>query len=374
VTIRALLLVVAAGMLAPAAAGAPPTRLADLPGVEALRPVPPLAPPQPPATEAPRLRGAVFSEERVLVGIAADGAATRVKVTQRLRVRSLGDYAFFIPAPASSVRAGPGSQSQPGFRPNQTVWQGFSPRRKVLSAVAELRPGGSVPALPVRVRVTGAPARAGPFQLAITVENTTGTPAAAFTADAVPADIARAGEALRAASRINRPIEGSFVRIRGETERVTLHVSAHLIARGSVAFPGGAVRVLTPSRFAVHLDRGRLLVTVRGVARRAATPRVRIVVSPSVGAAIPPRSARTFRATVLGYLRYARTRQYETYIANPDPLGPSRATYVYDSAAAKRTAPPEEAENSGDSALPPVLVVGGLALLGLGLVVLWAHL
>ncbi len=372
--LRPLPIVVAAGMLAPTAAAAPPTGLADLPGVEALRPVPPLAPPQPPVTEVPRLRGTVFSQERVLVGISPEGAATTVEVTQRLLIRALGDYAFFIPAPAVSVRAGPGSQSQPGFRPNQIVWQGFSPRRKVLSAAAALRPAGSVPALPVRIRVTGAPVGPGPFQLAIRLENTTRTPAAAFTADAVQADIARAQEALRSASRSNRPIEGSFVRIRGQTGPVTLHVSAPLGIRGSVDFPAGAVGGLTPTRFTRRLDRGTLRVTVRGVARRAAVPRLRIVATPLVAAALPPGSARTLRATVLGYLRYARTRQYQTYIANPDPLGPSRATYVYDTAAAKRTAPPAEAEHSDDSGLPPALVVGGLALLGLGLVVLWAHL
>lgn len=372
--LRPLLLVVAAGMLAPTAAAAPPTGLADLPGVEALRPVPPLAPPQPPVTEVPRLRGTVFSQERVLVGISPEGAATTVEVTQRLHIRALGDYAFVIPAPAVSVRAGPRSQSQPGFRPNQIVWQGFSPRRKVLSAVAELRNAGSVPALPARIRVTGAPVRPGPFQLVIRLENTTRTPAAAFTADAAQADIARARETLRSASRSNRPIEGSFVRIRGLTRPVTLHVSALLGLRGSVDFPAGAVEGLTPTHFTRRLDRGTLRVTVRGVARRAAVPRLRIVASPSVAAAIPPSSARTLRATILGYLRYARTQQYHTFLANPDPRGPSSATYVYDTAAAQRSAPQSEQRSSDDPAVPAAILLGGVALIGVALVVLWAHL
>lgn len=372
--LRPLLLVVAAGMLAPTAAGAPPTGLADLPGMGALRPVPPLAPPQPPVTEVPRLRGTAFSQERVLVGISPEGAATTVEVTQRLLVRALGDYAFFIPAPAVSVRAGPGSQSQPGFRPNQIVWQGFSPRRRVLAARAELRPPESAPALPLRVRVTGAPVRPGPFEVAITLENSTRSRAFGFTGDAVGADVAQALRALRAAAGIDRPIEGRVVRVRGVTRRVMLQVSAPLFLRGSIGFPAGAVSAVRPSRFAARLDRGTLRLTVRGIARRAAVPRLRIVARPLVAAALPPRSARTLRATVLGYLRYARTRQYQTYIANPDPLGPSRATYVYDTAAAKPTAAPLEPENSDDSSLPPALVVGGLALLGLGLVVLWAHL
>jgi hypothetical protein len=373
VNLRLLLLVVAAGTLAPTAIAAPPARLVDLPGAEALQPVPPLAPPQPPVTEVPRIRGTVSSNERVVVGITPDGRPTSVTVVQRLLVRSLGDYTFYIPAPAVTVVAAPGSESQPGFRPNQIVWQGFSPRRKVLGARAELRPLESVSVLPLRVHVTGAPVRPGPFELVIALENSTLSRAFGFTGDAVGADVAQALGALRAAAGIDRPIEGRVVRVRGATRRVMLQVSAPLALQGSLGFPAGAVRAVRPSRFTARLDRGTLRLRVRGVARRAAVPKLRIVATPVVAAALPPRSARTLGATVLGYLRYARTRQYQTYIANPDPGGPSRATYVYDTAPAKRTAPPADAEHSDDSALLAALVVGGLALLGLGLVVLWAH-
>jgi hypothetical protein len=372
--VRLLLLALAAAALAPTANAAPPVRLADLPGVEALRPVPPLAPPQPPVTEVARLRGTVFAQERVVVGIAAGGAPTTVSVVQRLVVRALGDYTFFIPAPAVGVVAAEGSESQPGFRPNQIVWQGFSPRRKVLAARAELRLADSASALPLRVRVTGAPVRPGPFELMITIENATRTPAAGFTADALATDVVRELDALRAAARINRPIEGRVVRIRGESRPVMLDVSAPLDLSGSVAFPAGTARTLEPTRFTRRLGGGALRVTVRGVARRAAAPRLRIVARPVVRAAIPPRSARTLRAAVLGYLRYARTRQYQAFLANPDPRGPSATTYVYDTAAAERTDPSPRRRPTDDSELPTAIVLGGLALLGLGLVVLWAHL
>jgi hypothetical protein len=374
VNFRLLLLVIAAGTLAPTAIAAPPARLVDLPGAEALQPVPPLAPPQPPVTEVPRIRGTVSSHERVVVGITPDGTPTSVTVVQRLLVRSLGDYTFYIPAPAVSVVAAPGSESQPGFRPNQIVWQGFSPRRKVLAARAELRPPESAPALPLRVRATGAPVRPGPFEVVITLANSTRSHAFGFTGDAVGGDVAQTLRALRGAAGIDRPIEGRVVRVRGATRRVMLQVSAPLSLQGSIGFPAGAVSAVRPRRFTTRLERGTLRLTVRGIARRAAVPRLRIVARPLVAAALPPRSARTLRATVLGYLRYARTRQYETYIANPDPIGPSRATYVYDTAAAKRTAVPPGLQHSDDSVLPAALAVGGLALLGLGLVVVWAHL
>ena len=56
-----MLLAVAVAALAPTAASAQQFRLLELPGVEVLPRVPPLAPPQPPITETPRLRGSVFA-------------------------------------------------------------------------------------------------------------------------------------------------------------------------------------------------------------------------------------------------------------------------------------------------------------------------
>jgi hypothetical protein len=371
--VRPLLFVLAAGTLAPTAGGAPPLRLADLPGVEALRPIPPLAPPQPPATEVPRLRGTVSVQERVVVEITPQGAARNIEVEQRLRLRSLGDYTFFIPAPAIAVVTARGSESQPGFRPNQIVWQGFSPRRKVLAARARLRLAESVSALPLRVRMAGAPVRPGPFELALTIENTTGTPAAAFTADVVRADVVRALAALRAAARRNRPIEGRVVRIRGQENPVRLYIRAPLALSGAVRFPAGSVRALAPARFRRRLEGGALRLTVRGVALRAAVPRLKLVARPLVRAALPPRSARTFEAVLLGYLRYARARQYQAFLANPDPRGPSVTEYVYETSAAVRR-PVEQPPPGDDSALPTALVAVGLTLLGLGLVVVWAHL
>ena len=365
-------MVAAAGALAPAGGAAPPLHVAVLPGPEALPPVPPLAPPQPPLTETPRLRGSVFAREQVVVGMAPDGAPRTVTVSQRLLVRALGDYAFFVPAPAVRVVAGPGSQSRPGLRPNQIVWQGFSPRRKVLIAVADLRPGGSVPALPIRVRVTGAPVRPGRFELAISLENATRTRASAFTADVPPAEVAAALGALRAAARSDRPVTDQAVRIRGVSRAKTVVAWAALAVRGSATFPAGAVTDLEPARF-TGLLRGRTLrVTVRGTARQATMPRLTLVIEPVPRAALPPRSVGTFDATVAGYLRYARTLQFERYLANPDPNGRTVTTYLYETATPPRTS--ADAGPSGDdSGLPTAVVVGLVMLVGVGLVVLWAH-
>jgi hypothetical protein len=371
------LAIVIGGLIPPAVAASPPLRLVELPGVEAVPQVPPLSPPQPPLVETARLRGTVSARERVVVGIDPGGTPTKVSVVQRLTVRALGDYAFFIPAPAESVATAEGSESQPGFRPNQIVWQGFSPRRKVLAAVVNLRLGGSVAALPIRIRVSGAPVRPGPFELVLSLENATGTQVQTFTADAPESDVSAAVDALRAAARIGRAVEGRAVRIRGTSTPTTIDVSAALALRGTVRFPADSVRDVTPARFSGVVGgerRSTLRVTVRGVALRPAAPRLRVVAEPVADAALPPASARTLDAAITAYLRYARTRQYLTFLANPDLRGPSRTTYVFETAAPERPAVGPGPEPSDDSGVPVPVIAAGLALLGLGLVVLWAHL
>lgn len=376
-----LVLAVAVAAPAPAAtAASPPLRLVELPGAEALPRVPPVAPPQPPITETPRLRGTVAARERVIVGIGKDGTPNQVRVVQRLLVRSLGDYAFVIPAPALSVEAAEGSESQPGLRPNQIVWQGFSPRRKVLAATARLRLVDSVAALPIRIRVSGTPVRSGPFELVLSLENATGAQARVFSGDAPETDVAAALDALRAAVQIQRPVEGRVVRVRGTRVPRTVDVSAALSVRGTIRFPAGAVRDVRTPRFSgvVGGDKpSTLRVRVRGVALRPVAARIRVVAEPVVEGIAPRRRSgpQLLETAISAYLRYARTRQYETYLANPDVRGPSTTTYVFESAEPERPAPPAgtEAPNDG-SELPLPVVVAGLALLGLGLVVVWAHL
>jgi hypothetical protein len=353
-------------------AAAPPAQLAELPGVQALPPVPPLAPPQPPLVETPRLRGTVANRQRVVVGLDADGAPNRVRVVQRLIVRALGDYTFLIPAPAVSVVAAPGSESQPGLRPNQIVWRGFSPRRKVLAAIADLRLGDAAGALPIRVRVSGLPTRPGPFELVLSIENTTRTRGRAFRADAEQGELADALAALRRSAPLHREVDEQTIRISGQSRPANVEAWAPLELRGSVVFPPGTVRGLTRTRFTRRLGRQTLSLRFEGVASRAAAPRVRITASPSTAAAVPA-SAPTLDAVVAAYLRYARTLQYRSFLANPGPLGPSSTTYVYETAAAER-ATPQRPDPDDDSVLPAAVLLGGLGLLGLGLVVLWAHL
>jgi hypothetical protein len=182
---------------------------------------------------------------------------------------------------------------------------------------------------------------------------------------------------LRAAAKIGQAVEGRAVPIRGSSRPTTIDVSAALAVRGEIRFPADSVRDLTPARFSGAIGGGKpstLRVTVRGVALRPAAPTIRVVAEPVVDAALPRPPARTLNTAITAYLRYARTRQYLTFLANPDARGPSRTTYVFETAAPEPSAARPGPEPEDDSGLPAIAVAAGLALLALGLVVLWAHL
>ena len=361
------------GALAPGAAVAQPGQLLEVPG-EALPAVPPLAPPQPPllpGTDIEPLRGTAVATERVRVAIAGDGSPTAARVTQRLQLRSVGDFALFVPAPAASVVALEDSDSQPGLRPNQIVWRGFAQGRKTLAADAELRLRDAASALPVRIRIAGAPTAAGAFELVVTVEDASVATVrtADGTADAV--DLVRALRRLRAAARARTSADAA-IPLRGRLSETSREVTAAFGVRGSLTFPPEAARVRGATTFSAELGgERRVRFAFRGTAARAVAPRLRIVVEPVPAAAVP--HAADLDAVATGYLRYARTLQYEQFLANPDPNGRSRTTYVFETETEAPAATPAP-KNDGDDALPlPLLALGGTLLVG-ALVVLWAHL
>jgi hypothetical protein len=364
------------GALAPGAAlAAQPTQLLELPG-EVLPAVPPLAPPQPPlrpGADVEPLRGTAAALQRVDVAIAGDGSPTAVTVTQRLELRSVGDYVLFVPAPATAVAATEESASQPGLRPNQIIWRGFAQGRKTLGAVAELRLRETASALPVRIRIEGAPAAAGPFELVVTVEDASAVTVrtADGTADAV--DLGRALRSLRAAAQA-RTSAAAAIPLRGLSFETSREVTAAFRVSGSLTFPPGAARIRGATTFSGALggEQRRVRFAIRGTATRAVAPRLRLLVEPVPAAAVP--RAADLDAIATGYLDYARTRQYDQFLANPDPNGRSRTTYVFETDTERPAAIPAPEEDGEDEALPlPLIALGGALLLG-GLVVLWAHL
>lgn len=373
---RVVAAVAVVAALAPGAAvAAQPAQLLELPG-EALPAVPPLAPPQPPlrpGADVEPLRGTAAAAERVRVAIAADGSPTAVTVTQRLELTSVGDFVLFVPAPATAVAAIGDSDSQPGLRPNQIVWRGFAQGRETLAAAAQLRLRDAALALPVRIRIAGVPNAAGPFELVVTVEDASAVTVrtADGTADAV--DLVRALRRLRAAARARTSADAA-IPLRGRLSETSREVTAAFRVSGRLTFPPGAARVRGATTFSDALggEQRSVRFAIRGTAARAVAPRLRLVVEPVPAAAVP--RAADLDAVATGYLGYARTRQYHEFLANPDPNGGSRTTYVFQTEAEGPAATPAPEEDGDAEALPlPLIALGGALLVG-ALVVLWAHL
>ena len=85
------------------------------------------------------------SDQRVRAGVDAEGRVVAVRVLQRLHLTGTGDYLIVVSAPVLDVRAGPGSQSEPGQRRGQILWSGFSSKRRLLAADAKPAPGAGAP-------------------------------------------------------------------------------------------------------------------------------------------------------------------------------------------------------------------------------------
>jgi hypothetical protein len=358
----------------------------------------PKTPPLAPATAgvpplAPRFFGKLACRERVIVGLEGDGTPRSVRVLQTIVLNQLGDYVFAVPAPVRSVLPGPGTDSSPGRRENQILWQGFSPGHRVLAAWAELRPAESVGSLPLRVRVTtevaGSPLgpgekRSGDLQVTLTAENATTAQAKSFTAEPDPAELAVVLGRIRSAIRRDVFAEGLNVRLRSSMTPVEARVAVPLKIDGTLTFAPGTVElrgarggVVPISGLLDGLRHSRLRVVLRGRATNASAPRLelRVRTADIADSVKESQDARTRLAgTIALELAYAHKRQYDMFLASPDQAGPTSTTYVYRTSAAPR--PATSAAGSGGE--------GGHALgwivLGLALVagvptaaVIWAH-
>jgi hypothetical protein len=338
--------VAAAAIFAPGAvAAAPPVSLPWPPTV--LPQVPPLAPetsgvlPLP-----PRFLRQLSNRERIVVGLDKDGKPTSVRVLQTIELKRLGDYVLTIPAPVLSVTPGPGTESQPGQRENQVLWEGFSPGRRVLAAWADLQVAAAVAGLPVEVDVE-------PGE--VTVRNITGARVPSFTADPVPASIAQVSARVRAAVRANVFAEGLNVALRGKQTPEPLRVAAPLVVRGVVRVTGERVP------FSGVLDgvrRSELRVPIPD-----GDPKIEMRVrTADIDLSRPARDPRALLAqTIELELTYARKRQFDQFLVSPDQTGPSSSTYVYRTAAPRPAA--EAAPAAGDEDYTVGWIVLGLLLL-----------
>jgi len=306
-----------------------------------------------------------------------------VRVRQRLVVAGKGDYQLAVEAPLVDVRRGLGSQSEPGFRADQLLWAGFSPGRKVLAADVVLRTMPAARYLPLRLDLQRDAEGA-----SLTVTNATTTPEMEYVGVVRPPEMAKLLDVTRRASLAGVRLRGSFATFVGPVRirKRPLVIEAPLRVEGGLRLPGGP-----PVSFSRVLGDGRpLSFTVR--VKGAGTPVVHLRASPTaVLRLLRPPGASTWAAAVRrrrqdpGFLlrrlletrmRLVRADQYQTFIADPDADGRSRAVYEYATVTARPTtqrAAAPEPSGGGSDALLIALVIAGSVVAATGGLVLWAH-
>jgi hypothetical protein len=290
----------------------------------------------------------VRSATTVEVSVDRRGTPFAVVATQRLDVRVLGDYAFTIGAPVRAVEPTPGSASTPGLRANAILWAGFDPGRRLLAARATLEPRAVAAALPLRIEPRG-PATA--------LVNVTGVTVGAYTAAARTAPLRLYARQVAAAlARGETPLGGGAY-LTSAPSSVKVRVVAPLHVRGTV----GRRRVdalvddtlVVPSTGAVRLT----VVPVLPAARELAA---------ATGTALLDRLTRVL-------LTVARTRQYASFLGNPDPTGASATTYVYRTASPPQALPAAPLSHDGRGWTTTLaIVVAAAAAAGVGIVV-WSR-
>jgi len=304
---------------------------------------PPLAPKVAgPLPISPRFFRRVSNRERVVVGLDENGTPNAIRVQQTLVMKRLGDYVFAIAAPVKNVLPGPGTESPPGQRTNQILWQGFSPGIRRLSVLADLRVDESAPMLPVKVHVEQS--RTGS---AVVIENVTGVRAKSYTTNVEPVGLAQVLGRIRNAIRRNYTAEGLNVEVSGAQRPVDVQVAAPLLVSGTVG-SGDAVREFKAVLDGIH--RNELRVVVPGRLAPKISMRVRTVaVADRVR---PTQSVRDQLANTIDLeLSYARKRQYDQFLSAADPTGHSSTVYIYRTTPRPVTAAPIGSSGSSDNTI-----------------------
>jgi len=321
----------------------------------------PIAPltPSPPigggaTTSAEGVRHRVAARSTVVVSVDSSGTPFAVVATQRLAVRRVGDYLFTIGAPLTNVEAAPGSSATPGLRSTAFLWEGFNPGRRTLAARVTLDAPVVAASLPLRISVAGGRA---------TLENATATSVTTSSADAPAGALTAYLRSLRAAAASGAVPTGGGTELTSPLRPARVTVSVPLLVDGAIGrrrlhtVLGGAGR---PVRLVVPA--GRIRLTVRPL------PPTELLSPPpaETGRKLVDRAVRAS-------LEYARSRQYNAFLGNPDPVGTTRTIYAYRSAA--RAVPAVAAPATSDSRdrLRTMLVVLGLAAVLVAATVVWSR-
>ena len=371
-----------------------------------------------------RLPGHVTDREQVRIALSTDGSVNAVEVTQRLTLSGLGDFSFKVAGPALDVEALPESENRPGLRRGAVLWQGFSPGEKLLAARMQLFPDQESTRLPLRFElsmdVDGEPlgagaARTGPLRLRLRISNLTALPISMVDAPADPAEVAPVLDAIHTSlSRGRRPVPGqdglpADVAATGPLESRQEDIEAPFRISGELVFPRGTLTAAKVSGGKVsrdpdglHVRFERLLgggspldmtVTVGGQAHGLRLPSFA-----ATAATAPPRAAVVKPPTSDGWTaavasdpsafegdimlaqamsalwRVARLGQFDAYLGNPDPTGPSSTAYAFRLAPLAAPAGQGGAAFGGPIRPVGVLILALFAMLVLfGTAVVWAN-
>jgi hypothetical protein len=318
------------------------------------------------STSELKVPGRVDTSELVVVGVGRDGRPARITATQRLQINGTGDYSFVIPAPATSVVPGPGSDSQPGLRDVGIIWQGFSDHDRVLSATATLRPAAASSGLPLRVRIE----RDG-SSMVVRLTNLTTRQVNVSAGRTTLPQLIRVTHQLRSAYRRSRVLAGSLYLSGTPGANTKIDVTAPLRVTGTIS--QGSTRTPVDALLGGEAALERSFV-LRGATEpeldlrvELPTPLEVLPTASALGAAPRPLEA---LQTALGAI--ATSSAYGRYLDTPNPSGPIRTSFVYRSA--PRAAAVAAPMHHGDDNTLAVLLGTLLGLAGLvGLAVLWAR-
>lgn len=341
-----------------------------------LSPIAPIPPPPPLAPSPSAIRtqvesrfpGHAESHERIEVGVRPDGTPVRIVATQRLELTATGDYYFVIPAPATRVLPGPGSESQPGLRDLGIVWQGFANKHRVLSATATLKVAEAATALPLRISV-----ERGGDGWTVRLANATQRRLQAVAGQTTRAALQRVLAQLRAEYH-RRPVVAGLWQVAGQPSTSQRHVQAEapLRVRGTLSAPG---RPAVPVDIQLGGRQPRTRVfTVPGAVRPMVRLRVELVppleILPTAAELAQARDPLLALQTGLGSV--ATSWWYTHYLDTPDAIGRSSAVYAYRTVRVA-AAPAATSPSGGGDTLAIVLgiVLGAAGLVGLA--VLWAR-
>jgi hypothetical protein len=333
------------------------------------------------------------ADQRVLAGVDGDGRLVSLRVLHRLVLTGKGDYLIAIGAPVEDVRAGAGSESEPGLRAGQILWSGFSPGRKVLAAELQLRPRAALRFLPVRLHT----AREG-SRYSLTVTNATTVDEVAYEGNGFPRELARLLDRTRRESLAGERLRTAYASVDGlvGTRKNAARIVGPLRVEGVLRFPstptsvrGATVRGKTVVFSAVLGDASPLSLHVDVHGGGGAPRRLLVVARPTrlVRALAPPRApswvaAVRRRATpgrvllrrlIDARMQLVRSDQYQAFLSNPDAQGTSSTVYVYETVAPPKAAPTSRQGSDGGNGLVLALALVG-SVLGVGAaLVLWAH-